>query len=99
MIGRDEMTIDSLLSDPLVGAVMQADGVTNEALRAILSEASAKLRTKRERIAARTGMIFANPVPLLPPPLAWRAERDARPLVPAAIAREVGGSCQSANCW
>jgi hypothetical protein len=100
MMGRDETTIDGLLSDPMVRAVMRADGVSTESLRNLLDEASLKLRAKRERAAkARAGLLFSNPVPLLPPPLAWRYDAETKPFVPPSAARQPGGSCQSASCW
>jgi hypothetical protein len=100
MMGRDETTIDGLLADPMVRAVMRADGVTADALRSLLEEASSRLRAKRERAAkARAGVLFSNPVPLLPPPLAWRFDAETKPFVPAKPARQPGGSCQSASCW
>ena len=62
MLLRHSPTIDELLGDALVQAVMRADKVEPQALRTVLTEAAKRLcanRVERERPSARA--YFANP--------------------------------------
>ncbi len=59
--GRDNPNLDALMADPLVRAVMRADHVEPQALKSLLSDASARLGARPgERATPRAA--FADPI-------------------------------------
>jgi hypothetical protein len=87
---RQSTTIDDLLGDPVVQAMMRADRVEAQALRTMLVSAAGRLAAPGPKEAARAFCVG--------PPVARRAQpRDASaPARPRA--RALGGACGSALC-
>ena len=87
-------TIDELLADSLIQAVMRADQVEPQALRALLNGPASRISaTRRERAAERAGVLFVRSPSERPgrePGGARLATRRAPPVR--------GEDCRSALC-
>jgi hypothetical protein len=74
-------TIDDLLADPLIEAVMRADGVERDALKAMLGDVAVKLAdvsTVRARATVRPWVLGRPLIALRTPPAARFAGCQAR---------------------
>ena len=80
MLKRHTPTVDELLGDSLVQAVMRADNVEPQALRTLLEVAAGRIAAARGESDLRpVGALVANP-PIERRPGAARGDRaDARP--------------------
>ncbi len=62
MFKRHTPTVDELLGDSLVQAVMRADNVEPQALRTLLESVAGRISAARDEIEPRAaGALFANP--------------------------------------
>ena len=87
---RHSPTIDELLGDSLVQAVMRADNVEPQALRTLLAGAAFRLAARREQRSA-SGLLAKPPIDRRAASRGATAPARVRPASPA-------GPCESALC-
>lgn len=82
---RNELTIDDVMTDPLIGAVMKADGVAPAVLRALLDGGS-DAQKRRDRC--------------LDLPFGWISPRGSRPWTGVKTPPRVrGANCRAPLPW
>ncbi len=93
MFKRHTPTVDELLGDSLVQAVMRADDVEPQALRTLLEGAAGRIAAARGENEPRpVSALFANPpIERRPAPRAAMGQTRGRPMSPA-------DPCGSALC-
>ena len=84
MFSRHNPTVDELLGDSLVQAVMRADKVEPQALRTLLEVAAGRIAAARGENELRpASALFANPpIDRRPAPRAAGGQTRARPVSP-----------------
>jgi hypothetical protein len=88
---RHSPTVDELLGDSLVQAVMRADNVEPQALRALLANAALRVAAARVERRPASGLSARPAIDRRPAPRATDAPRHVRPAPPA-------NPCGSALC-
>ena len=84
-------TVDELLADGMVQAVMQADHVEPAELRALLGGVAGRILRSRER-EGEALRFFATPR------LEWRPSSSGPNGLPAALPPPVGQTCSAGKC-
>jgi hypothetical protein len=85
-------TIDELLADSLINAIMRADHVEPDALRSLMNDASARVGARRKEGDAGRRVLFANPA------FDGSARLLAPPVAPPE-ARAPSDRCETVCCW
>ncbi len=84
MLQRHSPTIDELLGDSLIQAVMRADNVEPQALRSLLAGAAERIAVGREGELRPTSALFAKPpIDRRATPRAANGPMRPRPALPA----------------
>jgi hypothetical protein len=90
MLQRHTPTVDDLLADSLIQAVMRADNVEPQALRTLLQATAGRIAAGRERDARRAGGLLPKPpIDRRPTP---RASIDMARLKPVRPAEPCGSA-------
>jgi hypothetical protein len=92
MSPRHAPTIDELLADGLIQAVMRADQVDPGALRTLLGGVATRIAARRDSAAKLAGTTFA------PPRIEWRRPSGRTDAPARARPAPIAGVCGPALC-
>lgn len=92
MLLRHAPTVDELLADGLIQAVMRADRVDPRALKTMLGGVASRIVARREAAPKRFGSVFAVPR------LTWRPNAGDADGAPLALPAPIADACGAAMC-